>query len=113
VDPVPMFDEDEELDLDSLNDCDIAGTYVFELPHDKNEADVRNAIVIARQQLLQEVAKKGFNVLLLESWDMTIYRRGKDHRIEVRYCGRPAHASGKLPSLHPPPFIEVLKDGLS
>ncbi|KAE9410820.1 hypothetical protein BT96DRAFT_930798 [Gymnopus androsaceus JB14] len=102
VDPVSMYPEDEE-----------AGTYVFELPNDKSEADVRNAIVIARQQLLKEVAKKGFNILLSESWNLTIYRRGKHYRIEVRYCGRPAHTLGKLPSIHPPPFMEVLKDGLS
>ncbi|KIK71270.1 hypothetical protein GYMLUDRAFT_324493 [Collybiopsis luxurians FD-317 M1] len=111
VDPVPMFHEDEDLDLDTVNDCDICGNYVFDVKlHAKNQADIRNAVIIARQQLLQEVAKKGFNVLLIESWSLTVHRRGKHHRIEVGYSGRPAHASGKLPPIQPPPFMEVLKD---
>ncbi|KAJ4476747.1 hypothetical protein J3R30DRAFT_3292448 [Lentinula aciculospora] len=110
VDSVLMY-EDEELDLDTVNDGEICGTYVFDVKkHNQNEADVRNAVVIARQHLLQEVTTKGFNILLTESWNLTIYRQGKRRRIEVRYCGCPARALGKLPLIHPPPFMEVLRD---
>ncbi|KAJ3815028.1 hypothetical protein F5876DRAFT_72408 [Lentinula aff. lateritia] len=110
VDPVLMYEE-EELDLDVVNPTDICGTYVFDVKkHDQSEADLRNAVVIARQQLLQEIATKGLNVLLTESWNLTVYRQGKRRRIEVRYSGRPAHACGKLPLIHPPPFMELLRD---
>ncbi|KAJ3718279.1 hypothetical protein C8R42DRAFT_138104 [Lentinula raphanica] len=112
VDPVRMY-EDEELDLDTVNDGDICGTYVFDVKkHDQSEANMRNAVGIARQQLLQEIATKGFNILLTErvSWSLTVYRQGKRRRIEVRYSGCPAHTTGKLPPLYPPPFMDVLKD---
>jgi len=106
-----MYDEDEDLDFDTVNDYDIRGTYVFDVKlHKKNDAEIRNAVIISRQQLLQEVAKKGFNHLLSESWNLTILRRNKRYRIEVQYCGRPVHTSRYLPSTQLPPFMEVLKD---
>ncbi|KAJ3793627.1 hypothetical protein GGU11DRAFT_691432 [Lentinula aff. detonsa] len=110
VDPVRMYG-DEELHIARVNDVDICGTYVFDVKkHGQSDADVRNAVVIARQQLLREITTKGFNILLTESWNLTVYRQVKHRRIEVRYCGRPAHATGKLPSIHAPPFMDVLKD---
>jgi len=100
------------LDMVSVSEVDTCGTYVFHLDRLKNAADLRNAVVFARQQLLQEVAKKGFNVLLSESWDLTIFRRGKRHRVQVNYNGRPACIVGDLPPLRPPPFMQVLQDPL-
>lgn len=69
----------------------------------------RKALIFARQQLLDEVAKKDYNVLLLEGWSLTILRKGKHCRIEVQYNGRGALAGGK-PNLaqRPPPFLELL-----
>ncbi|KAJ3870151.1 hypothetical protein EV359DRAFT_76145 [Lentinula novae-zelandiae] len=82
VDPVLMYEE-EELDLDIVNQSDICGTYVFDVKkHDQSEADLRNAVVIARQQLLQEIATKGLNVLLTERWrssDPTFERRHTEY----------------------------------
>jgi hypothetical protein len=49
-----------------MSEGDTCGTYVFHVDQLKNVADLRNAVVFARQQLLQEVGKKGFNVLLSE-----------------------------------------------
>lgn len=97
-----------DLDIVSVGEVDTCGTYVFHVEQLKNAADLRNAVVFARQQLLKEVGKKGFNVLLSESWDLTIYRRGKRHRVQVNYSGRPARIDGDLPALRPPPFMQVL-----
>lgn len=118
-----------DLDIVRVGDMDTRGTYVFEVKHFPKGDQFRNAVFFARQQLLQAVAKKNFNVLLLErcaftyhrvssrnsivirhlSWDLTLYRRGKQYRVEVRYNGRPAEALGKIPSRRPPPFIRVLE----
>jgi len=113
VEPVHMYyDEDKDLDIESVGEVDTCGTYVFHVGQLKNAADLRNAVVFARQQLLKEVGKKGFNVLLSESWDLTIYRRGKRHRVQVNYSGRPARVVGDLPALRPPPFMQVLQDSV-
>jgi hypothetical protein len=109
VDPVPMYYDDEDLDIVRVGDADTCGTYVFEVKHLPKDTQLRSAVFFAREQLLQEAAKKNFNVLLLESWNLTLYRRGKQYRVEVRYNGRPAHALGKIPSRRPPPFIRVLE----
>ncbi|KAJ7655054.1 hypothetical protein DFH06DRAFT_1092104 [Mycena polygramma] len=113
IEPVPTYyDEDKELDIVSVGDVDTCGTYVFHVEQLKNVAELRNAVVFAQQQLLKEVAKKGFNALLSESWNLTIFRRGKRHRVQVEYAGRPARIEGDLPPLRPPPFMQVLQDSL-
>jgi len=109
VEPVPMYYDDEDLDIVRVGETDKCGTYVFEVKHLPKDYHLRNAVFFAREQLLQEAAKTDFNVLLLESWNLTLYRRGKQYRVEVRYTGRPAHALGKIPSRRPPPFIRVLE----
>lgn len=110
VEPVPMYYDDEDLDVVHVGDTDTCGTYVFEVKHFPKDTQLRNAVFFAREQLLQETLKKNFNVLLLESWNLTLYRRGKQYRVEVRYSGRPAHALGKIPSHRPPPFIQILEE---
>jgi hypothetical protein len=52
---------------------------------------------------------KSFNYALLGSWTLTLYRKGRSHRIEVQYAGLPAYVSGKVPPLRPPPFMAVLE----
>jgi len=110
VEPVPLYYEleDDDLDIVALGEVDTRGTYVFEGNHTKKCIDPRDAVVFAQQQLLKETAKKGFNVLLLESWQLTVFRRGKQQRIEVQYSARPARALGKLPKQRSPPFMGVL-----
>jgi len=108
VEPVPMYYDDEDLDIVSVGDADTCGTYVFDVKRVGNP-DLRHAVVFARQQLLDEVSKKGYNVLLLESWKLTVLRRGKQNRIQVEYNGRPATAIGKIPAPRQPPFMQVLE----
>ncbi|KAK7064422.1 hypothetical protein R3P38DRAFT_2824401 [Favolaschia claudopus] len=111
IEPVHMYyDEDKDFDISSIGDVDSCGRYVFQVQQSNNTTELQNAVVFARQQLLKEVGKKGYNVLLSESWDLTIYRRGKRHRVQVNYCGRPARIVGDLPTLRPPPFMQVLQD---
>ncbi|KAJ7293346.1 hypothetical protein C8J57DRAFT_1042995 [Mycena rebaudengoi] len=111
VEPVPVYyDQDKELDVVSVGEADMCGTYVFEVEQLKNAAELQKLVTFARQQLFQVVSKKGFNILLLESWSLTIYRRGKRHRVQVEYNGRPARIVGDLPPLRPPPFMQVLRD---
>ncbi|KAJ6519590.1 hypothetical protein C8R45DRAFT_1204736 [Mycena sanguinolenta] len=111
IEPVHMYDE-EDFDVASVGEVDTCGTYFFQVGQLKDATDLKNAVVFARQQLLTEVGKRGFNVLLSESWDLTLYRRGKRHRVQVNYGGRPARVVGKLPSLRPPPFMQVLQDAV-
>lgn len=56
--PMPPVD----LDIVTVGDVDTCGTYVFNVEQLKTE----DLVVFARQQLLKEVGKKGFNVLLSE-----------------------------------------------
>jgi len=109
VDPVPMYYEDEDLDVAVVGETDIQGTYIFEVNSGRQTPDLRRAIEFARQQLLLEIIKNGYNILLLECWQLTVYRRGKEHRIKVQYTGRPARALGKLAAQRPPPFLGVLE----
>ncbi|KAL0950892.1 hypothetical protein HGRIS_007651 [Hohenbuehelia grisea] len=111
VEPVPMYYEDEDLDIVSVGQADTCGTYVFDVKHLTRGNELSNSVLFARQQLLARISKHGFNLLLLESWRLTVLRRGKHYRVEVRYRGRPARALGKLPARRPPPFMAVLQGG--
>ncbi|KAF8707296.1 hypothetical protein AX14_013655 [Amanita brunnescens Koide BX004] len=70
--------------------------------------------MFARQQLIEEIARKGYNVLLYESWRAVVHRRGKEHRVEVRYSGRPARISGAVQRHHDsyPPCLGVLQSSV-
>ncbi|KAF9456149.1 hypothetical protein BDZ94DRAFT_438576 [Collybia nuda] len=109
VEPVPMYYGDDDLDITIVGEVDVRGTYVFNVNRMRGIINTQDAVIFARQQLLTEVVKKGYNTLLLESWQLTVLRRGKEHRIEVRYSGRPARTLNKLPSRGKPPFMAVLQ----
>ncbi|TFK41403.1 hypothetical protein BDQ12DRAFT_679408 [Crucibulum laeve] len=109
VDPVPMYYDDEELDIVAVGEDDIRKSLVFDIKHVPRTNDVRNAVVFARDQLMQGVVKAGYSTLLLESWRVTTHRQHKRYRIEVEYSGRPVRALGKLPSRRPPPFMAILQ----
>jgi len=109
VDPVPMYYEDEDLDLLSVKENNVRRTYVLEVKRDaRQHNDLRNAVIFAREQLFKEVKKNGYNTLLLESWRVTLLRKAKLHRVEVEYSGRPALALNKVKKRHPP-FMAVLQ----
>lgn len=44
------------------------GTYVFEVKQMKSKTQLKEAVVFARQQFLQGVAKKGYNALMQERY---------------------------------------------
>lgn len=60
-----------DLDVLSISEADTCGTYVFDI-QSRNERDgqsqLRRAVTFAQEQLLREVEKKGYNVLLVEGY---------------------------------------------
>lgn len=44
------------------------------------------------------------------SWRLTLLRKAKRHRVEVKYIGQPACLSGKPLEPHQPPFLAVLEE---
>ncbi|KAJ3508064.1 hypothetical protein NLJ89_g5958 [Agrocybe chaxingu] len=109
VDPVPMYYEDEDLEIAAIKDSTVRRMYAFDVKCEgKHRGDLHKAVIFARDQLLQEMNKNGYNILLLESWRVTILRKGKRHRVEVEYSGRPARALNKVLKRQPP-FMAVLQ----
>ncbi|KAI0786024.1 hypothetical protein C8Q75DRAFT_808812 [Abortiporus biennis] len=106
VEQVPMYDEDEEIDVVRMSDNLMSYTYMHDI---HNSKDMQNAIRTARYFLMQNMALKHYNILVSEGWRVTILRKGKSYRVEVTYSGRPAYAIGKLESHPAPPFMEVLE----
>ncbi|KAJ2928869.1 hypothetical protein H1R20_g8228, partial [Candolleomyces eurysporus] len=111
VDPSPTYYGDDELDIDTVSQTDIKGTYVFDMKtRYSGIQDLQRALTFSRQQLLREAFERGYNVLLVESWQLTIFQKAKHRRIEVRYSGRPARVVGDASSneTQSPPFIGIL-----
>ncbi|KAG9014039.1 hypothetical protein FRB94_000236 [Tulasnella sp. JGI-2019a] len=82
---------------------------------EEKHISIRDAVIFARQQLLtsSDFKRVGGNVFYTEGWSVTRLRKGNQHRLQVRYFGRPAHvafliASPSIPSSQPP-FIEMLQ----
>lgn len=66
-----------DLDVVAIGERDIHGTYIFDVAHSERSKDLRNAVMFARQQLLQEATKNGHNILLMERFvsPLTIARK--------------------------------------
>jgi hypothetical protein len=63
IEPLPI----PELDIQRVRDTATCGTYIFDLgKHSPQGSDYCRAVLFARQQLFQEIAKNGYNVLVLE-----------------------------------------------
>lgn len=127
VEPVPTYDDDGEsprldcrwtsvfwsvfpdLDVLFVSETETRGTYVFDIRSRTEHCGhhLRRLVVFAQQQLLREVKKRGFDVLLTEGygnqrreihdangvlyirrWTLTLLRKGKNHRAEVQYIAR-------------------------
>ncbi|KAG9011916.1 hypothetical protein FRB90_006940 [Tulasnella sp. 427] len=75
-------------------------------------SQTREALRYARAQLLatEQLTSIGANVLLFEGWAVTHLRKGTQHRLQIRYSGRPARVSFVSPPSSPalPPFMELL-----
>jgi len=89
VDPVPIFFEDSELELAVVKQGFVRRNYVLEVkPNVALRPELQKAVIFAQGQLLDEIEQNGYNVLLSESWRVTLLRRGKFYRVEVEYSGR-------------------------
>ncbi|TFK76873.1 hypothetical protein BDN72DRAFT_830041 [Pluteus cervinus] len=113
VDAVPTYYDDEVFDVAAVGKADAHGTYIYDLQELRKSTNIStniaDAVVFSRKQLLQRAEENGFNALLLESWEVTIYRKGKRYRLEVKYSGRPARINGKVAKHRPPPFMALLR----
>jgi len=108
VDPVALYDEFDDDDLDVLRICDLNMRTTFS--HEIGGVqDMRIVVHSARHQLMQSVTQHKYNTLLSEGWTITVLRRGQSYKAEVTYTGRPAYVIGKVKSRRPPPFMDVLE----
>jgi len=49
-------------------------------------------------------------ILWHHRWQLTLLRKAKRHRVEVKYIGQPACLTGKQVQPHQPPFLAVLAE---
>jgi hypothetical protein len=122
----PLFIADSEMDIIYVHEARVVRTYVFDVRKDK---DVENSVLFAQQQFLEEIQRKGYNAFWTEgcvphvfmrpcfpahlvcySWRLTLLRKAKRHRVEVKYIGQPACLNGKSDEPHQPPFLAVLEE---
>jgi hypothetical protein len=113
-----------DIDIIYVHETRVVRTFVFDVRKDK---DLENSILFAQQQFFEEVQRKGYNALWSEgcvqhvlprlyfllmsdyySWQLTLLRKAKRHRVEVKYTGQPACLTGKSVQPHQPPFLAVL-----
>ncbi|PPQ90447.1 hypothetical protein CVT25_014965 [Psilocybe cyanescens] len=67
IQPVPMYYEDEDLDVVSVKETNVRRTYVLDVKRDARESNqLLRAVVFAREQLQQEIKRNGYNILLSE-----------------------------------------------
>jgi len=92
-----------------MSETETRGTYVFDIRSGTEHCGhhLRRLVVFAQHQLLREVKKRGFDVLLTEGygshrrsiydangalyfrrWTLTLLRKGKHQRAEVQYIAR-------------------------
>ncbi|KAG8878759.1 hypothetical protein FRB97_002300 [Tulasnella sp. 331] len=82
---------------------------------EEKHISMSEAVIFARQQLLDcsDVKQFGGDVLYMEGWSVTRLRKGTQHRLQVRYFGRPARVALLSPSssipTSKPPFMEMLE----
>ncbi|EKM60884.1 uncharacterized protein PHACADRAFT_168224 [Phanerochaete carnosa HHB-10118-sp] len=107
ISPIPMWDEDEDLEIAYTHPTNISYRFVYDL---QTVEDLRKAVQVARCQLYRDAVRLKCNILLSEGWRCTLMRQGSRHRVEVVYSGRPARAlgMGKVTCLSQPPFIGML-----
>ncbi|CUA76892.1 hypothetical protein RSOLAG22IIIB_02370 [Rhizoctonia solani] len=104
--PMPIYYEGYDIDIMRVSPQSITGQYTFDM---RNKYQCRTALRAARIQLLYEIKKDRYNVLLGEGWKLTQLRKGSLLRIVVVYSGRPAVAIGDT-LCRTPPFAELLEE---
>jgi hypothetical protein len=116
-----------DIDIIYVHKTRVVRTFVFDVRRDQ---DLENSLLFAQQQFFEEVQRKGYNALWSEGcvqrvllprldrllisdyyrWQLTLLRKAKRHRVEVKYTGQPACLTGKAVQHHPPPFLAVLAE---
>jgi len=108
VEPVPLYEEeDDDIDIIYVHETRVVRNYVFDV---RKHKDVENSVLFAQQQFLEEIQRKGYNAFWTEGWRLTLLRKAKRHRVEVKYIGQPACLNGKPMESHRPPFLAVLEE---
>ncbi|KAF8585550.1 hypothetical protein K439DRAFT_1343277 [Ramaria rubella] len=98
--------EDNDLNIIKVSPKDLLATYLFEVK--EGPEHVQRALVFAQQQVLNNVSKNNYNILLMEGWEVTTYRKGAMLRVKVKYHAWPAQVSGDV-SVELPPFFDMLR----
>ncbi|KAI0034908.1 hypothetical protein K488DRAFT_44484 [Vararia minispora EC-137] len=106
VEPVHLWDIEDDDDIVYIHDSDVIRTYQFDV---RNYEDLQKVVTFAQDQMLLEIRSRGYNALWTEGWRLTILRRAARERVEVRYVGRPAKLNATPDKTPPPPFIDVLQ----
>ncbi len=115
-----------DIDIIYVHETRVVRTFVFDVRKDK---DLENSLLFARQQFFEEVRRKGYNALWSEGcvqhvlsrfplisnryhyrWQVTLLRKAKRYRVEVKYSGQPACLTSKADQSHQPPFLAVLAE---
>ncbi|KAH9947642.1 hypothetical protein B0H21DRAFT_314401 [Amylocystis lapponica] len=113
IEPVPMYDDDDDIEILRVGESELSRVVTFDMKKTSQQPDIVGAVDYARSRVLRDAAKRGYNVLLCEGlsarWQLTLLRKGKWHRVEVHYVGRPAAVKGNVPELPPPPFVNMLQ----
>ncbi|KAI0824130.1 hypothetical protein BC628DRAFT_1420233 [Trametes gibbosa] len=109
IEAVSAYSEEEieDMQIIRVHSATVQATYTFDL---KNDTDLRRAVVFARQKLLQEAARKEYNVFLKEGWSVARLRKGKRQRAEICYTAQPAYAVTKKMRTPLPPFLAMLSE---
>ncbi|KAG9038180.1 hypothetical protein FRB95_002620 [Tulasnella sp. JGI-2019a] len=109
--------EDESSEPASSTRSCASSTMSSDVEHEEEKhISMREAVIFARQQLMNssDVKRVRGDILYSEGWSVTRLRKGNQHRLEVKYFGRPARIallspSSSTPSSQPP-FMEMLED---
>ncbi|KAJ1311243.1 hypothetical protein OPQ81_009742 [Rhizoctonia solani] len=102
--PMPIYYDGDDINIIRVSPQSITGQYTFDM---RNKYQCLKVLQAARIQLLHEIKKDRYNVLLGEGWRLTQLRKGSLLRIIVVYSGRPAVALGDI-ICRTPPFAELL-----
>lgn len=66
--PLPTPHSFSDLDIVAVSEVNTSQKYVFDIKSMSNTSAVSNAVVFARQQLLQQASKYGYNIFLQERY---------------------------------------------
>jgi len=100
-----------------LSEDDLSITYSVDVPSPVMQSEVRIAAVkYARMQLVKELTRCQYDVLLSEGWTVVTLRKAGSYRLRVQYRGQGAATSrretGRTVGVDElePPFLGILKE---